>query len=200
MDVGYFVEHYGYIAVFLGTLLEGETWVALAGFAVYQGYLKMHILIPIAVVGAVLGDQAFFLFGRYKGKAYLEKRPQLAEKVARAHVLIEKYQNALIIGSRFMYGFRTVLPIALGTSKVSHTRFLILNIIGAVVWAHLFAFGGYAFGGAIETFLGNMKKFEWVLALVLVVIIALAQFIFWRRRKRRAHFHKFLDNDTAATQ
>ncbi len=53
-----------------------------------------------------------------------------------------------------------VLPIALGTSGVKGSKFLFLNFLGAVVWAIFFAVGGYMFGGAIETFLGHVKRAE----------------------------------------
>ena len=32
------IEDYGYLAVFIGAFLEGETILVMAGFAAYQGY------------------------------------------------------------------------------------------------------------------------------------------------------------------
>lgn len=179
------VQNYGYAIVFVGTFLEGETIVALAGFAAYGGYLKLGYIIPVAIVGALLGDQTFFYFGRYKGRKFLSHRPRLEAKVAKVHLLLERYHGWIIFGSRFMYGFRALIPIALGVSRVSGIKFFLLNFLGAVVWGIFFTFGGYAFGGAIEHFLGNVKKFEGVIVIVAVTLFVVTQVIFHMRGKQK---------------
>src|SRR5688572_33421924 len=35
------LDHYGYLAVLVGTVLEGETILILGGFAAHQGYLHL---------------------------------------------------------------------------------------------------------------------------------------------------------------
>ena len=159
--------------------------VALAGFAAHQGYLKLDVVIPIAIIGAVIGDQAFFYLGRYKGRTIIEKHPKWNARVERIHGWLDVHQNWLIFGSRFLYGFRAITPIVLGTSRVSGVRFFLLNVLGAVVWANIFGFGGYFFGDAIGRFLGNIKKFEGVIVILLIVFFTLLNgFITLRRRKR----------------
>ncbi|MDO8520883.1 MAG: DedA family protein [bacterium] len=178
------IQNYGYAIVFIWTFLEGETIVALAGFAAYQGYLRLEYIIPIAIVGAMLGDHAFFYFGRYKGRQFLAKHSRLNEKAERIHLLVERYHGWIIFGSRFMYGFRTIIPIALGVGRVSGLKFFFFNFLGAVVWAVLFAFGGYVFGNAAEYFLGNVKKIEGFFVLGLVAIALIAQVVMWWGRRR----------------
>ncbi len=178
------IQDYGYAIVFLWTLFEGETIVALAGFAAYQEHLRLEYIIPIAIVGAMLGDHAFFYFGRYKGRQFLLKHPRTSVKVERIHLLLEQYHGWIIFGSRFMYGFRTIIPIALGVGRVSGLKFFFFNFLGAVVWAILFAFGGYVFGNAIEYFLGNMKKVEGFFALGLLAVFLIAQAAMWWGRRR----------------
>ena len=181
------IQSYGYLIVFVGTLLEGETFVALAGFVAYQGHLNLYVIIPIAIVGATLGDHAFFYFGRYKGRGILLKHPEWHERADKIHKWMHKHQNLLIFGSRFLYGFRAITPIILGTSKVSAIRFFILNVLGAITWAVLFGLGGYVFGGAVERFLGNMKKFEGAIVAAIILIAVLIQVIAWARRRKEQH-------------
>ena len=178
------IHNYGYYIVFFGTLLEGEVVVALAGFAAFQDDLHLSIVIPIAIVGAVIGDQSFFYFGRFKGRKVLHRHPEWYDRVEKIHVWMSRYQDLLIFGSRFLYGFRAITPMVIGTSKVSGLRYLVLNVLGAIVWAHLFAFGGYIFGSAIERFLGNMKRFEGTVVGVLILLTIGIQFIAWLRRRR----------------
>ena len=47
-----FVTHYGYWAVVVGCLLEGETLLVLAGFAAKQGYLNLPLVMAL---GAAMG-------------------------------------------------------------------------------------------------------------------------------------------------
>lgn len=193
------IEEYGYALIFLWTLFEGETIVALAGFAAYQGYLRVEYILPVAIVGAMIGDHAFFFFGRYKGREFLAKHPRVNAKVERIHLLLERHHGWIIFGSRFMYGFRTIIPISLGVSRVNAWMFFGFNFLGAVVWGILFVFGGYVFGGAIEYFLGNMRKIEIFLA-SLATIVILAQLAMWWGRRRNARLLALLnENDPRGT-
>lgn len=179
------LQQYGYYMVFVGTLLEGETIVALAGFIAHQGYLELGVIIPVAIVGAVAGDQAFFYFGRFKGRSIIKKHPNWDTRVARIHLWLGVHQNWLIFGSRFLYGFRAITPIVLGTSGVSGVRFFILNVLGAIVWACLFAFGGYFFGDVLERFLGSVKKFEGMIVASLIVVVLSVQAFAWLRNRSK---------------
>lgn len=173
------IQNYGYIIVFLGTLLEGETIVILAGFAAFEGHLSLQYVIPLAILGSSIGDHIFFYLGRIKGRAVLAKRPHWHARVGKIHQLLEQHQNLLIFGSRFMYGFRMAIPVVLGTSKVSAFRFSLLNITGAILWSFAFAFGGYMFGGAVERFLGNIKKIEGYILLAIILVVVLVQVMNW---------------------
>jgi membrane protein DedA with SNARE-associated domain len=67
VDVAALVQDYGYYAVFVGALLEGETVLAMAGYAAFEGYLKLERVILIAAIGGFLGDQFFFYLGGCAG-------------------------------------------------------------------------------------------------------------------------------------
>ncbi len=177
------IQNYGYILVFFFTLLEGETVVALAGFVAYQGYLNIYYVALIAIVGGFLGDQGYFYFGKYKGKQFLASRPKFLERINRVHRLIERHQNWLIFGSRFMYGFRVVLPIAFGTANIKQLKFLVFNLMGATVWGIFFSVGGYLLGDAIERFIVRVHRAEKFIIFGVIVGIALVQTIMFLRRR-----------------
>ncbi|MFZ1201027.1 MAG: hypothetical protein WAO07_12740 [Desulfobacterales bacterium] len=48
MDLKSLIENYGYVAIFIGTFLEGETVLVLAGLAAHQGYLLLSGVIFVA--------------------------------------------------------------------------------------------------------------------------------------------------------
>ena len=177
------IQDYGYLFVFIATFLEGETILALAGFAAFEGYLDIETVILVGFLGGMLGDQAFFYFGRWKGKDFLDARPKLARRTAQVHQLILRHQNLLIFGSRFMYGFRTIIPMAFGTSSVSWIRFLTFNFLGALVWSIIFGSGGYILGTAIETYIGNVHRAEKYVLLGLLAGAIIVQVVSWIRRR-----------------
>ena len=56
------IENYGYLAILIGTLLEGGTILVLGGFTAHQGYLALPWVILAAFAGSLCGDQLFFIW------------------------------------------------------------------------------------------------------------------------------------------
>ena len=179
MDVAGLIEHYGYAALFVATILEGETVLILAGFAAYQGHMELHWVFLVAMLGGFLGDQFYFWMGKRHGGWVLSNFPKLIPAFERANVLIERYHELLIVGIRFMYGLRIVGPIALGMSSVPGWRFVRFNALGAMLWAILIGGVGYLFGKTVALFLNDMDRIE----AVLLGVIVLAGVIVWSWRR-----------------
>ena len=160
MSLEELISTYGYTAVGVGTFLEGETILILGGFAAHRGYLELPWVIVCAFFGTLFGDQLFFYIGRTKGKSALEKRPHWKTKSEKVFRLLDRHQILLILGFRFLYGLRTVTPFIIGASKIAPTRFLILNILGASLWAIIIGTMGYLFGHTLEIIIGDIKQYE----------------------------------------
>ena len=184
MTLAELVSTYGYPAIAIGTFFEGETILILGGLAAHQGYLELTGVIASAFTGTMLGDQLYFYIGRIQGYSALEKRPRWKRKSERVFRLLKRHQVLLILGFRFLYGTRTITPFLIGISRVSPFRFLILNIIGAAVWATVIGGLGYAFGKTLETLVGDIKQYELLISLALLAIGSLAWIIFYVLNKR----------------
>ena len=185
MDLASLIQNWGYPAVFAGSLIEGETILALAAVAAHRGYLSLPWVIAAAAAGGFLGDQIYFLVGRFGGGRVLARWPRLRPGAERVRQLLDRYDTPLILGVRFLYGLRTVGPLAIGMSRVHWVRFALLNLAGAIVWAGLVAGIGYALGEALTRLLGDLKRVEeWVFGAVLVGGLALIAWL--RHRGRRA--------------
>jgi membrane protein DedA with SNARE-associated domain len=184
MTLAELVSTYGYAAITIGTFFEGETILILGGLAAHQGYLELPWVISCAFAGTLFGDQLYFYIGRIKGHSTLEKRPHWKSRSERVLRLLHKHQILLILGFRFLYGMRTITPFLIGVSRVSPTRFLILNIIGALVWATAIGILGYVFGQTLEILIGDIKKYELFIFLGLVVSGSLTWLIYYLFSKR----------------
>lgn len=175
MDIPAFIDSYGYLAVLIGSVLEGETVLALAGLAAYRGYMDFPDVVLVATFGGFLGDQFYFFLGRYKGQQILARFPKANERAERFDALLARWHAPLIIAIRFMYGFRIVGPILLGMGRVPAWKFVLYNFIGAAMWAPLVTGIGYYFGSFIEAYLRDMRRYEiWVFIAVALIGLAAA--------------------------
>ena len=182
MTLSSLIADYGYVAVFIGTFLEGETVLLLAGFAAHRGLLRLPDVMVIAFVASTLGDQAFYWIGRRYGAPLFERFPGLGRQVPRVKELLDRYHAPLILSIRFLYGLRMAGPVAMGALHVPALRFAMLNMAGAAIWAVLVAWLGYQFGNLLELFFQDLKRVE---ELVLAAIV-LGGFAWWLARRIRS--------------
>ncbi len=184
----YFIETYGYAAVVLGTFLEGEMILVLAGFAAYRGYLELEWVMLCAFIGSLTGDQLYFYIGRHFGAPIIRKRLSWQASADRVYRLLERHQVLLILTFRFLYGVRSVAPFAIGAShRVPRLRFFALNAVGAAAWAVAVAWGGFLFGKTIQLLFEDVRRYE-IYVLVALVLLGLAVWVtsLVRRRRRAA--------------
>lgn len=171
----YLITTYGYPALFIGAMVEGEVALVIAGFTAYLGYMSLPMVIAVGFIGSLLGDQMYFYIGRKKGRELLIRWPKLRKRAAWAHKILDKHSNWLLLLSRFAYGFRAILPITIGTSHVSAKRFMVYNAIGAIIWSVIFSVGGYVFGTALSAYLDDIRHYE----LQVIGAIIVAALILW---------------------
>jgi membrane protein DedA with SNARE-associated domain len=173
------IAQFGYPALIIGLLLEGEMVLVLAAFMAHRGYLELPWVILIGFLVTFASDQFFFWLGRTKGTQFLERRPAWQPNVDKAKRLLHRNTNLLFIGFRFMYGLRTVMPFVFGLSKFDPQRFAFLNSIGAFLWALIFGIAGYLFGQLMEIILVDVGKYEHWIALGILIVGA----CFWLYRR-----------------
>ena len=188
MDVNTLISQYGYWALFIGCLAEGETFTLLGGVAAHEGLLHYGWVVLVAMCGGVLGDTALFFIGRRYGEPILQRFKKHQQQIERANRLIRKRPVLFVIGVRFMYGFRLIGPIIIGASRLNPMKFFILNVIGAAIWALIFVTLGYFAGGIIAPWLHKLDQhLKHLLWLVGAVVFAFAlRWVIRRWHNRRA--------------
>lgn len=178
-----FIQHYGYWALLIGTALEGETILVVAGYLAHRGYLHLPYVIAVATLGTFVGDQTFFQVGRHSGAAFLARRPHWQARAQRVRDVLNRHRIALVMGFRFMYGIRTVSPFVIGMSGFSRNLFVLLNAISSALWASAVGCAGYVFGRVLQKWLDKAIHYERTIILVVVAIGVVA----WIWRSHHEH-------------
>jgi len=154
-----FVRNWGYLAVFFGSLIEGESVILPAGYFAAQGLLNLYAIIGIAFLGTLLADQGLFFVGHLWGRRILSKFTFLERTSEKAFMFLKEYGTFYILTFRFIYGVRIISPVVIGAAGVSFKRFAILNFIAAAIWSFLSCGAGYFFGSFLMHVLSPFQRF-----------------------------------------
>jgi membrane-associated protein len=146
-----------------GLFLPGETALIAAGALAARGRLDLSVVIAVAAVGAIVGDNVGYVAGRRGLRRLLVRRQAL---VARAEAFFMRWGGPAVFFARWITGLRVVTAWVAGASAMAWRRFVFWNALGGIAWAATVGLLGYALGRAAGRVLGT--------AGVVVVIIAVA--------------------------
>ena len=177
------LEKFGYLAVFVGTFLEGEGILVAAGFFAQRGYLDVVLVAIVAFLGAFFGHLFWFWLGRAHGVRLLDRFPKLRKHFGKGIRLFERYGAAAIIISQWLYGIRITAAVIVGFSKISVAKFLFYEGISCLLWAVVITAAGYYFGSAIEAVLGRVEHIE-KYGLLLIVVIGIGVWLYHRNKEK----------------
>ena len=186
MKLAFLIAKYGYGAILVGAFLEGETIVLLAGILAKRGVLELWGVILVAFLGSFAGDQLAYFVGHFYGAALLRRNPKWQPRVDRIHAMFAERGTWLLVGFRFLYGLRNLVPFTVGLGAVPPRRFFPWNLLGAAIWAPAIAGAGYEFGSVVGHVLHRARSYE--VAAFGVGAAALAAFLLVQRlRKKRSN-------------
>jgi membrane protein DedA with SNARE-associated domain len=157
------LDTYGYTAVAVGVGVEsvgiplpGETvLIAAATYAGATGDLSTPIVVLIAAMAGIVGDNIGFLIGRRFGDrllGYLDLR--LGRRARHLHDverLFDRNSGRVVLFGRFVSVVRTYIAFSAGARFMPWRRFLTLNTTGVVAWAAVVGFGSAALGSTLGT-------------------------------------------------
>ena len=175
------IEHYGYLVVFFGVMLEstgvplpGETILIASGFLAQQGHLDVGDAIVFGILGAVVGDQIGYWAGRKGGRPFVLRWGRYVritpERLARAEAFFARHGGKAVFLARFFAGFRVFGALVAGISRMPWRTFAFYNALGGVVWATAAVLVGYLVGGS----LGLVERWLGRATLLLAALVAVA--------------------------
>jgi len=140
---------YGYIVLFLYSLGGGFVALLGAGVLSFMGKMDLSLSIAIAFTANFIGDSLMFYMSRYHKKEMMEYFKKHRRKLAFSHLLLKRRGSWIIVIKKFIYGLKTLVPLAVGLTKYDFWKFSLYNAIGALIWAVVVGGLSYLFGGAL---------------------------------------------------
>lgn len=184
---------WAYVVLGGSVIVVEEIAPVLAGFAAHQNHLPVVRTVVVLAIGAWGATLAPYLAARYAAAAIQRRWPQARESVEKFTDIVARRPLRAGLVSRFLFGARTLLPLACGIAHVRRLPFLIGSAISSIVWATIFFTLGWISGDAMIILLGRIRKHEPLIALCLALIVLLILLIVQRRNK--AHVVEELGGD-----
>lgn len=176
------VLRYGLAAVFLGSAVEGDFTLILAGVAAHLGYFPLPLAIAAGAIGSLLGDLAWYALGRNHGPRFRAGR--LYRRVGgRIEALARRLGPWQLLAARFVYGTKAASMVFWGLHELPLARFLMVDGIATVVGSTVFTGLGYVVSGSATLLLGRVRRVQLWLLGVLLVAALLVFLINWTAKK-----------------
>ena len=165
------VSRYGLLAVFIGSVLEGEGVLLVAGILVSQGLLPFAAVWGVAASGAWIGHLSMFLVGRVIGRQRIVAGSAwFARRLDDADQIMHAYPRAAVVLLQYLYGMRIVGAIAFGMTRFPLGRFLRYQLPNCLVWAALIVSLGDVAGTVGERIFEGWAKWLWLAASALFLL------------------------------
>jgi len=183
-DLQPLLEHYGYLAVGGFVLLEdfgvpvpGEALLIAAAVFAGSGHMNIAVVILVAVVGAIIGDNIGFAVGHFGGRPLVERFGRYVFLTPRRLEHAEEYFNRhggkIVTIARFIEGLRQLNGLLAGIVGMHWAKFLGFNALGAVLWVCTWAGIGYLAGENIVEIYAAFERYKWYVIAAIVVVGAI---------------------------
>jgi membrane-associated protein len=162
--------------------LPGDSLLFIAGTVVASAGLNIHVLVPLLILAAVLGDSVNYSIGHYIGPRIFDKpdsRWFKQDHLRRTQAFYDKYGGVTIIIGRFVPIIRTFAPFLAGVAGMEYRRFFAFNVVGGILWVASLVYAGYVFGN-IPWVKDNLT---WIVIGIVVVSLIPAVVTFMQERR-----------------
>ena len=192
-ELGHLIEHWGYLAIFvfvvlgnLGVPVPEESILVLAGYLVWQGDLRLPLVLLVGILSAIAGDNLGYWLGRRYGQAAIARYGRWVlltpARLDATRRFVTRYGAFGVFAARFIAGLRFMAGPLAGSTGLPPLAFVAANALGAVVYVPTMVAAGYGVAHGLGDYL---KGFERVVGRVEHVvlfgaIIGAIAFLGWR--------------------
>ena len=192
-DLGHLIEHWGYLAIFvfvllgnLGVPVPEESILVLAGYLVWQGDLRLPLVLLVGILSAIAGDNLGYWIGRRYGQEAIERygrwvllTPARLEATRR---FVTRYGAFGVFAARFIAGLRFMAGPLAGSTGLPPLAFVAANALGAVLYVPTMVAAGYGVAYGLGDYLKRLERVVGRVehAVLFGAIIAAIAFLGWR--------------------
>ena len=195
------IQSAGYLGVFVLMVLNAtaipipsEVTLPFAGFLANQGSLSLILVIIIGILGDLVGSIIGYSIGYLLEENLLLS---LIKKYGKFILVtehdyhkvtswIKKYGAPVVFIGKMLPGIKSFVAIAAGITEVKFTRFIISNILAALIYVSFVTYVGFYLGSKWSILGGYFQKFE----LVIIVLAILAGLFYINYKLKIIKFRK----------
>lgn len=162
---------YGYIILFLYSLGGGFVAMVGAGILAGLGRLDLWVCLLVGLSANFLGDCILYYLVRTQRSTLSIIINKARRKIALVRLWMRKFGAFLMLFQKFIYGLKTLVPLAAGMSGYNIKKFMLYNAVGSVLWALCFGFGGFALSEPIKAIFEAFGQYSFIAPIFLLVLV-----------------------------
>jgi membrane protein DedA with SNARE-associated domain len=177
-----FLQSWGYLGIFVGILLTGlgfpmpEELPIVLGGALAGGHERVYwvIMLPVCIVGVVIGDSFLYGIGRFWGAKlvqlpFVTRHLLTPEKLTSITENFHKYGIKILLFARLTPGIRAPIFLTAGITRLPLSHFLLADGIYAIPGVSLLFVLGYFFSDSTVALVkGDLELVKRIVILVVV--------------------------------
>lgn len=188
------IIRHGYLWLFLAALLERlglpllvTPLMVAAGAVAGIGDLNLLAIIGVTVAASELGDLVWYELGRSRGSSVLRLLCKISLEpdscVRRSEDAFARHTTSSLIFSKFVPGVGRLSGPVAGMTGTARGPFLLLNALGSLLWATVFALVGYIPAKKLPIDLLLEEAAGWLFVLLAVALIGNVVWKYVQRQK-----------------
>lgn len=189
------IQQYGLVIVFINVLLEqlglpipAYPTLVLSGALISPEKFSFSVLLLTAILAAVIADTFWYFTGRKYGKKVMGKLCKISLSpdtcVSQSQSLYLKIGSPALLICKFVPGFASISSALAGSTGTKLITFLIMDGLGAALWAGSALWLGSLFSTAIDDLMSTLVEMgKWGTLLVLFVLIVFIASKWWERQR-----------------
>ena len=166
------IHNWGYIVLFLYSFGGGFIALVVASIIAYSGELNIAVVLLVAGVANFIGDQFLFTIARQNKQQAKEMMKKHQRKIAMAHLLMRKYGSSVVFIQKYIYGIKTLIPLAMGLTKYDIKKFMFFNFFATIAWTLIIGISSYMLGELVYKYLEEFKTYGIIFVVVVLLGVA----------------------------
>jgi membrane-associated protein len=168
----------------VGFFLPGDSLLVTAGLVSARGMLNVYTLGLLLNVAAAAGNSFGYFIGHMTGPKIFTREDSLLfskKNVFRAQEFYAHHGRKAIVLAQFIPIIRTFSPVVAGVGQMPYRQFVVISVLGTILWVWSMLFTGYFLG----TYIPGIDKHIEILVMTVIFVSILPAIICWWREKRK---------------